>query len=38
MEMVHEEAKNGDRGDVEESIFKRIAIPRTLGNIPMDKV
>lgn len=36
--MVHEESKNGSREDVEENIFRQIAIPRTLGNIPMEKV
>lgn len=39
MDQLEEENKNASNGsDVEESIFKRISIPRTLGNISMEKV
>lgn len=38
MEEVDEGRKTGEGGDVEANVFRRIAIPRTLGNISMEKV
>jgi hypothetical protein len=38
MEEVQEESKKHNGEDVEDSVFRRIAIPRTLGNISMEKV
>jgi len=38
MEELEQASKNGEDNSVEDSIFRRISIPRTLGNIPMDKV
>ena len=36
MELAHQSAENGE--NIEENIFKRISIPRTLGNISIEKV
>lgn len=38
IEQVQQESRNGAREEVEENIFRRIAIPRTLGNISMETV
>ena len=38
MEYGQNDSNKGEGADVEENIFKRIAIPRTLGNISIEKV
>ena len=38
MEQVEEESKNGSASEVEDHIFRQISIPRTLGNLSMEKV